>query len=141
MSPLPLRLLSLALPLVAGPALAQGGAVPVDAPWVGYPTSAYPDGLGTSAGLLADLTGDGHLDALTVSWPTNGRLSILAGDGLGGFAPAVVHDLPSGSRALAVADDQDPDQPGTTNVLMNKVHRLFELCERNAQPLLDQVLK
>jgi uncharacterized protein (TIGR03382 family) len=48
---------------------------------------------------LADVTGDGHLDAITAN--SLGNLSLLAGDGAGGFADGV--DLPGGGAPVGVA--------------------------------------
>src|SRR5262245_6210251 len=75
-----------------------------EAPWMGYVTSFYPDGIGPYASRSADLNGDGHLDLVTVSWPTNPRLSVLLGDGTGKYAAPLLTTMPYSAVDLALAD-------------------------------------
>ena len=82
----------------------------VRAPWIAYPTSFYPAGLSPQDGVLADLDGDGHLDVAVVTAGVNPRLSVLLGDGIGGFEPAIQQTPSVGGKELAAADlDGDGD--------------------------------
>jgi FG-GAP-like repeat len=82
---------------------------------------------------LADFNADGRLDAAVTNETAPGSVSLLLGDGAGGFAPAPGSPFASGADdayALAVGDlngDLQPDlastssshDPGTVSVLLN----------------------
>jgi hypothetical protein len=114
-----LALLALALPLAAttlAPApRAQAAPLPaaVDdfaVPWIGYDTSAYPQGHLPSAARSGDFNGDGITDLAVVTWHANSRLELLYGLGDGRYAPPVLLTLPLGSLDLAPGDfDGDGD--------------------------------
>jgi len=55
---------------------------------------------------LADLDGDGDLDIAAAN-RLSGTISVLAGDGLGGFSPAIEHKARPDIRNLAIADLND----------------------------------
>lgn len=62
------------------------------------------DGQGRAQGVaLADVTGDGRLD-IVLSRPNANAVSVLAGDGAGGFAAAVNRPVAQGPGPLVVAD-------------------------------------
>src|SRR5262249_34495903 len=63
-------------------------------------------GGGAYAGAAVDLDGDGHLDLITANYEDgqNPTLSILRGDGAGGFAPADTVPAGAASFTLAAAD-------------------------------------
>jgi hypothetical protein len=83
---------------------------PFDVPWVGYDTSVYPQGYLPWAARTADFNRDGRMDLAVCSWYSNSRLTILLGDGEGGFAPPVYYTLPMGALDLEVGDfDRDGD--------------------------------
>lgn len=95
-------------------------AVPAQAPvlragWVGHPVVSYPTGVSLTGGFLADLDGDGHPDlvaSIGTSVLVTGKLSLSYGDGIGGFGPAQLIDLPSDvgpGRAADVDGDGDLD--------------------------------
>ena len=67
---------------------------------IGAPTAIgiAPDGF-----VSGDFDGDGALD-LAVADETDGTVTILLGDGLGGFASFFVVNLPAGSVSLCLSD-------------------------------------
>lgn len=102
-------MLSVALPLLAGAATAEGQA--------GFrprflPQAPFPINVGTDVGrhgvVLADLNDDGRPDLIAVQ-PDEGRISVRLNDGEGGFATAQDFDVsPLTPVALAVADVTSP---------------------------------
>jgi hypothetical protein len=110
----PTHLLLLAAVFAGALAAAAHGQLqppPVVAPWIGYPTNFYPKGLYPTDGQLVDLDGDGHEDLVSVGAATTAQLSILFGDGFGGFGAPDFTDLAQPSRAVADVDlDGDGDQ-------------------------------
>lgn len=96
------------LTLCALPAAAQFPAPAFDAPWLGYRTAQYPDGLVPSASALVDLDGDGHLDVAVVSGSANPQLALLWNDGTGAFSAPDVQAMPGPSMGVA-ANDIDGD--------------------------------
>lgn len=111
-------LLALAALCAGGAALAQHPQFPgvaFDLPFKGYPTSFYPNGIGPFAQRFADIDLDGRTDLVTVSWPTNARLSVLRGDGAAGFAVPQLYPLFAAARDVEVLD---LDGDGDTDVLV-----------------------
>ena len=102
--------LGAAILAAAGPAPAQQpDPVLFDAPWIGYDIARYPDGL-SWASRAADFNGDGVPDLAAVGYEYNSSLSILIGDGAGGYLPPVKYPLLEESWDLEVADfDRDGD--------------------------------
>ena len=83
--------------------------------------------------VTSDFNGDGKLDVATVNSGDN-TVSVLMGNGAGGFATAVSYAVGTGPDALAVGDfngDGSPDlvvanaTAGTLSVLMNNGHGVF----------------
>lgn len=99
----------IALSLTAG-ANAQTRSVPFEVPWLSYETAVYPDGIYPAASRVADFDGDDVPDLAVVSFGGTGDLSILRGDGVGGYEPYRAYDLALGSADLEVGDfDRDND--------------------------------
>ncbi len=98
----------LAAALIVAPAFAIDG--PFDVPWIGYDTAAYPEGIFPVSSQSADFNGDGVPDLATVSLGGTAWMSVLMGDGTGGYAPPETYELLIESMDLAVADfDGDKD--------------------------------
>ena len=68
--------------------------------------SAHPVGEEPYDVALADLDGDGDLDIAAAN-RLSGTISVLAGDGLGGFSPAIEHTARPDIRNIAIADLND----------------------------------
>src|SRR6185503_12092751 len=90
--------------------------------------------------LTADLNNDGHLDLVTPSYHTN-KVSILLGDGQGGFGDATFFDVGNLPRSVAVGDfnedgkldlttanmgDYTPSALPSVSVLLGKGDGTFE---------------
>jgi hypothetical protein len=89
---------------------AEAGVVPFDVPWIGYDTAVYPEGIFPLSSQSADLNADGVPDLATVSVGGTAWLSVLLGDGGGGYLPPTTYPLIIESMDLAVADfDGDDD--------------------------------
>ena len=98
----------LAAALIVAPAFAIDG--PFDVPWIGYDTAVYPEGIFPVSSQSADFNGDGVPDLATVSLGGTAWMSVLMGDGTGGYAPPETYELLIESMDLAVADfDGDKD--------------------------------
>ena len=81
-----------------------------EVPWIGYDTGVYPEGYLPTAMRTADFNSDGVADLAVCSYRSNSRLSILFGDGHGGFLTPVMYEIPLGAMDLEVADfDGDKD--------------------------------
>lgn len=92
------------------PVAADDTPHPFDAPWIGYDTSVYPNGYVSWASRSGDFNQDGTPDLAIASWPANSLLTILFGDGKGGYADPVAYSLPLGALDLETADfDNDGD--------------------------------
>lgn len=101
---------TLAATLLACSAHGQVRPVPFDVPWVGYETAVYPEGIYPFAARTADFNGDGVPDLATVSWSGTAHLSILLGDGEGGYRPFFTYPIGGESLDLEVGDfDRDGD--------------------------------
>jgi len=80
------------------------------APWIGYDTAVYPEGLDPWGSVSGDLDGDGDEDLATVSWGGTAHLSVLLSDGRGGYEPPRTTPLLIESLDVAAADfDRDGD--------------------------------
>ena len=109
--------------LLAVPALAQFHDPEFDVPWVGYDVAVYPNGLETWASATGDVNGDGALDLVATSWHANPRLSVLLGDGRGGFLPPTMTAIPLGSLDLELLDH---DGDGDLDVLLTDTGQFWE---------------
>lgn len=94
-----------------------------DAPWIGYDTAVYPEGINPWSSRTADFNSDGFPDLATVSWNGTGYLSILMNDGKGGYEPPVTHELLLESLDLAVADF---DGDGDIDIVTSDTGRFWE---------------
>ena len=65
--------------------------------------NAEGSGADTGRSVAMDVDGDGHLDIVTAS-SINGAVSILLGDGTGGFSGAKEYTVGTPAKGLAVAD-------------------------------------
>src|SRR5262249_16151939 len=75
------------------------------------PATSFPVGPSPQAGVAADFNNDGHLDLATAN-PAAGTVSVLLGDGRGGFGAAIDSDLGAvafANRASLTVADFDND--------------------------------
>lgn len=80
------------------------------APWVGYEVNVYPRGIEIWDATQGDFDGDGKIDFAAVSWYPNPDLSVVYGDGRGGYLAPARYPLRSGSLGVEAADmDGDGD--------------------------------
>jgi hypothetical protein len=71
--------------------------------------SPFPVGNNPVSNAVADLNGDGHLDILTTNYISD-NVSVLLGDGHGGFTPGTPVPVTNGPREVEVGDlDGDGD--------------------------------
>ena len=103
------------------------------APVVRYPTGSLADYVS-----LADVNGDGKLDAITADYGGLSTVSVLLGNGNGTFQAAQHFPVGNGPESLAVADvngDNKPDlivvnsgsnPADTTNTDINSVSVLLD---------------
>jgi hypothetical protein len=80
-------------------------------PWIGYDTAIWPDGLYPYDAEMGDFNGDGTTDLATVSFLVGTpNLSLLFGNGQGGFEPPVVYSMLFESAGIVSLDwDNDGD--------------------------------
>ena len=77
--------------------------------FIAGPGSPFPTGDQPVSNATADLNGDGHLDLLFANYATD-NISVLLGDGNGGFTAAAPVAAGNGPRAVEVGDlDGDGD--------------------------------
>lgn len=88
------------------------------------PGTTHPVGDRPQSCALADLDGDGQLDAFVVNEDSD-DLSLLLGDGAGGFAPEQRIALNGAPRGFAIADF---DLSGTTDFVVGRAVGVYELC-------------
>jgi len=113
----------LSLTLGVSGASAQVRPVPFDVPWIAYETAVYPDGIYPFASRIADFNGDGVPDLATVSWSGTPDLSILLGDGAGGYRPYTAYPIFDESLDLEVGDF---DRDGDIDIAVATTGRLWE---------------
>ncbi len=106
--------------LASTPALAVES--PFDVPWIGYDTSTYPQ-LFPYASQSADFNGDGVPDLACVTIGGNAWLSVLIGDGAGGYLPPQTQPLQIESMDLDVADF---DNDGDLDIVTSDTGRFWE---------------
>src|SRR4029453_18965626 len=71
--------------------------------------SPFPTGTNPVSNATADLNGDGHLDLLFTNYISD-NVSVLFGDGNGGFTPQPAVAVTNGPREVAAGDlDGDGD--------------------------------
>ncbi len=81
-----------------------------DVPWLGYDINVYPKAIEIWDVAQGDFDADGTPDLAAVSWYPNPELSVLFGDGGGGFFPPQRYPLALGSLGVEAADiDRDGD--------------------------------
>ncbi len=108
---------------VAGSASSQTRPVPFDVPWISYETAVYPEGLFPAASRVADFNADLVPDLAVVSFSGTGNLSILLGDGDGGYEPFVTYALTLESNDVEVGDF---DRDGDIDVAVAETGRFWE---------------
>ncbi|MDY7107007.1 MAG: FG-GAP-like repeat-containing protein [Planctomycetota bacterium] len=111
-----------AIPFVLA-ALASAGSsgradVPFDVPWIGYDTAVHPEGLFPVSSRSADFNADGVPDLATVSLGGTAWLSVLPGDGEGGYLPPDTYPLAIESMDLATGDFDGDGVVDTADLLM-----------------------
>jgi len=94
-----------------------------DAPWIGYDTSIYPEGIGPWGSAVEDFDGDGDDDLATVSWGGTAFLSLLRSDGAGGYEPPETTPLFIESLDLAAGDF---DRDGDIDLVVSDTGRFWE---------------
>ncbi|MBL1217223.1 MAG: VCBS repeat-containing protein [Planctomycetes bacterium] len=94
-----------------------------DVPWIGYDTGVYPQGIGPYGARVADFNKDQVPDLATTSWGGTAHLSILFGDGVGGYLPPVFYETVTEGLDLEVGDF---DNDGDTDIVVCETGRLFE---------------
>ncbi|TAH39482.1 MAG: VCBS repeat-containing protein [Planctomycetota bacterium] len=109
-------------PVTTGALVQAPDPVLFDAPWIGYDIARYPDGL-SWASRTADFNGDGAPDLAAVGYDYNPSLSILLGDGAGGYLPPAQYALVLGAWDLEAADF---DNDGDVDVVAADTGRFWE---------------
>jgi len=94
-----------------------------DAPWIGYDTAVYPEGLWPYAATIDDFNGDGYPDLAASAWGGTPYLSVLMNDGKGGFLVAEQYPLDLESQDL-VSGDFDND--GDIDIIVAETGRFWE---------------
>lgn len=94
-----------------------------DAPWIGYETAVYPEGISPWTSVTADFNADGRPDLATVSWTGTPWLSILMNDGEAGFLSPATYPIPAESLGVVAGDfDRDND----IDLAVNDTGRFWE---------------
>jgi FG-GAP-like repeat len=82
----------------------------VHAQGVGFAQHSFPTGKGPTGVAVGDFNGDGKLD-LVIANSSDNTVSILLGDGIGGFAAKVDYPTSAGPVAVAVGDFDGDGKP------------------------------
>src|SRR5690606_9292504 len=85
---------------LAATASAQYPAPEFTLPWTGHEVNVYPKGIEIWDASSGDLDADGRVDFAAVSWYPNPELSLVFGDGRGGFLPPIKHPIRLGSLGV-----------------------------------------
>jgi hypothetical protein len=102
--------LLLGLLVTSGIATAQYYEPEFQVPWIGYEVNVYPKGIEIWDVAGGDFDLDGNPDFAAVSWYPNPELSIVFGDGRGGYLPPIKYPIVLGSLGVEAADfDRDGD--------------------------------
>ena len=84
---------------------ASGLSIPFNAPWIGYSTASWPDGLYPYDGAIGDFNQDGVPDLATVCFLVGSpHFSVLIGDGDGGYLPHVTYEMALESAGVVALD-------------------------------------
>ncbi len=105
----PSRLAGLSL-ILTGAVFGQARPTYFEAPWMGYETAVYPEGIDPWSSRVADFNGDGVPDLATCAFNGTPWMSILFGDGAGGYEAPETYPIFLESLDLEAVDfDLDGD--------------------------------
>ena len=94
-----------------------------DSPWIGYDTAVYPEGLWPYASVTADFNGDLVPDLAASAWDGTPWMSVMFGDGNGGFGPPQLYPLTVVAQDLVA---EDFDQDGDVDLVVAESGRFWE---------------